>query len=203
MWSSYDCYLTGMRDVIGLNLPVHEKYIAWEKCAKLSGFRYVHEEFCMVSERPIKLSVDAQNRPHSNGSPSHIWRDGFFINFWHGVRLPNDIWSTQLTIEKISSEKNAEVKRTMMEIYGMDKYLDDCGANPIDQTIDQHGNPVELFMLPNSQLPIVRVVNSSPEPDGSFKNYVLTATKKVNRAVDALASLAGTTADKYIPVLES
>jgi len=58
-------------------------------------------------------------------------------------------------------------------------------------------------MLPNSQLPIVRVVNSSPESDGTFKNYVLTATKKTKSAIEAISSLAGTSAEHYIPILES
>ena len=202
MWASFECYLTAMRDVLGLQLPEHEKYAAWEACAKLGGFRWMHEEFCIVTERPVTLLTDDNGRPHGDGEPSHQWRDGFFINFWHGVRLPDDVWNSQMTVEKINSESNVEVKRAYMEIYGMDNYLRDINAVPIDVAEDSH-NPIELFSLPDSELPIVRVVNSSPEPDGSYKNYVLTSPVHTTSARAAVAALAGTDPQYYQPLIES
>jgi hypothetical protein len=77
-----------MRDVIGLDLPEHEKYAAWEQAAIYGGFRVLHEKFCMVCDFPERLLVDAQDRPHCETGPSHRWRDGWSIYHWHGVRVP-------------------------------------------------------------------------------------------------------------------
>lgn len=79
MWAAWECYLTSARDILGLRLPAHEKYDAWERAAIHGGYRYMHEEFCMVSDFPEVLEVDAQNRPHCDSGPSHRWRDGWSL----------------------------------------------------------------------------------------------------------------------------
>ena len=36
----------------------------------------MHEQFCIVSERPIVLTVDLESRPHNDTGPFCLWRDG-------------------------------------------------------------------------------------------------------------------------------
>ena len=120
MWSSYDCYLSGARDILGLQLPPHTKYAAWERCAKLGGYRWMHEEFCMVCEFPKSLSIDELNRPHCSDGPSHEWNDGWKLWYIHGVKVTEQIIMrpSTITIEQIRAEQNAEVKRIMIERLG-------------------------------------------------------------------------------------
>jgi hypothetical protein len=151
MWSYWDCYLSAFRGVMGLELPEHEKYAAWESCAKEGGFRIMHEEFCMVSDRPSVLRVDDQNRPHCEDGPSHQWRDGWSLYHWHGVRVP-DSWildKASLTPQQALGQENTELRRAACEIVGWAKILKELKASTIDVDLPQIGTLVEVG-LPDS-----------------------------------------------------
>jgi hypothetical protein len=138
MWASYDCYLSAMRDVIGLRLPVHDKYHWWEQAAIHGAFRVMHEEFCIVSDFPEVLRVDDQNRPHCESGPSHRWRDGWSLYHWHGVRIPAE-WienKAHLTPAVALSQENAELRRAACEIIGWDRILSELNAITIDADPD-------------------------------------------------------------------
>lgn len=88
MWAGSESYLTAARDILGLRLPEHEKYAPWEQAAIHGGPRVMHPDFCIVSDFPEHISVDAENRPHNENGPSHRWRDGWTLYHWHGVKVP-------------------------------------------------------------------------------------------------------------------
>jgi hypothetical protein len=182
MWSAWDCYLTAARDVLGLNLPPHEKYAAWEECAQLGGFRLMHPEFCMVSDFPERLSKDEQNRPHCDDGPSHRWRDGWSLWFIHGVAVTEQIVMRPdtLTIAQIDGETNAEVRRVMIQRYGIARYVQESGAEVVHELPDNYFlkglQGARLLRKPrpgDSDLIVCQVRNSTPEPDGSVKPYFL------------------------------
>jgi hypothetical protein len=124
MWSALDCYLTAARDVLGLRLSAHEKYAAWEQCAIEGGFRWMHKEFCMVSDFPEVLRVDEQSRPHCDDGPSHRWRDGWELYYIHGVKVTRQIVVApeSITIKQVREETNAEVRRVKLERMGWEKF---------------------------------------------------------------------------------
>lgn len=182
MWSAWACYLSAARDVLGLRLPQHAKYAAWERAAKCGGFRWMHKEFCIVSDFPEVLRVDAQNRPHCADGPSHRWRDGWALYHVHGVRVESWIVEhpERITVQAIEAERNAEVRRVMIERYGWPRYIADCGAEIVDAVGDDHeivglrGAKLLRKVLPDEPEPIVYLSmhNSTPEPDGSVKTYL-------------------------------
>jgi len=182
MWSSWECYLTAARDILGLRLPVHEKYAAWEQAAIHGGFRIMHPEFCMVSDFPERLLVDEENRPHCADGPSHRWRDGWSLYYWHGVRVTRQIIEQPetITVEQIEAEQNAEVRRVMLERYGWARYIRDCGARVVDEVGEDHeiiglrGARLLRKDLPGEPEPIVylEMRNSTAEPDGSYRRYL-------------------------------
>lgn len=128
MWASYDCYLSSVRDVLKLDLPIFEKYAKWEQCAIEGGFRWMHEEFCIVSDFPEIMKVDDQNRPHCDDGPSHRWRDGWELYYIHGVKVARQIVVApeSLTVAQVREEKNAEVRRVMIERMGWDKFCSEA-----------------------------------------------------------------------------
>jgi len=168
-WSAWDSYLTFFRDVVGLKLPEYDAYKHYSDLSELSGPRLVHADFCMISDRPELLTVDEQNRPHNETGPFCRWRDGSALYAIHGVRVP--AWVVlhheRITVDSIHKEDNTEVQRVMIERFGWDRYADECGAVVLDHD-ERYGTlmkgPGGLFL---------RVVNRSPEPDGSFRNYIL------------------------------
>src|SRR5690606_683948 len=130
-----------------------------------------------------------------------MYPDGWRIYAIHGVRVPGDIIETpgSITPGRITAEGNAEIRRVMMEIYGLDRYLRDIGAQPVHA--DEYG---ELFRIDGMTMPVVRVITSTPEPDGSRNVYVLTAAREDCRtAHDAVASTFGLTADTYCPAVQT
>jgi hypothetical protein len=149
MWSAYDCYLTAFRDVLGLVLPEHEKYKAWEACAIEGGFRVMHEDFCIVSDRPEILRVDAENRPHCEDGPSHRWRDGWSLYHWHGVRIPDEwMQGKKPTAQEALMWPNIEQRRAACEIVGWSKIMEQLDA----RVIDAHEND-EIGTLLEAEIP--------------------------------------------------
>jgi hypothetical protein len=127
MWAAWAAYTDYWSRVMPQHRPelahIYAKAACWLKLARISGFRYVHQDFCLVSEKPIRLlteNVDGRYVPHCADGPSHLWSDGFAIYHWHGVRVPSWVieHKDQITLQKIQDESNAEVARSMREIHG-------------------------------------------------------------------------------------
>jgi hypothetical protein len=177
MWSAWDCYLSAFRDVLGLRLPEHDLYRAWEACAIEGGFRVVHEEFCIVSDRPEVLSVDARNRPHGEAGPSHRWRDGWSLWYWHGVQVPQHVVESpeSITLTEIRAERNAEVRRVMIERFGHERYCREAALQVVDQCSADHRfvGLRTARLLRDADVTLLDLLNSTPEPDGTVKRYVI------------------------------
>ena len=95
------------------------------------------------------------------------------LYFWHGVLVPAFVivrpdW---ITVEHIETEDNAEVRRVMVERYGEDKYIIDSGLKPVAH--DDFGELFRKDFAGDTPLVYVKVMNSTPEPDGSIKPYFL------------------------------
>ena len=203
IWSPWDCYLTAARDILGLELPEHKKYAAWERAAKCGGFRWMHEKFCIVSDFPERLCVDAQNRPHSSDGPSHRWRDGWELYYWHGVRVTQQIVMEPqtLTIEQVRAEENAEVRRVMIERMGHERYLRECGATLAHE--DRYGKLWRAPRPDDTDIVMVEVINSTPEPDGSRNRYMLRVPPTTQTAHEGVAWTFGKTVAEYAPRVET
>jgi hypothetical protein len=166
MWAAWASFLQAARDVLGLQLPQHAKYQAWEDCAMHGGFRVLHEEFCMVSDFPVQIHKDAQNRPHNDHGPSHEWREGWKLYHIHGRRVEGWIVEhpERITVAHIEQEQNAELRRILIERYGTARYLLDSGARQIQR--DDFGVLYRKELTDDEPIVMVRVLNSTPEPDG-------------------------------------
>ena len=139
----------------------------------------MHEEFCIVCDRPEVLSVDNRNRPHGESGPSHRWRDGVEIHYWHGVRVPGHVVESPglITINEIRSEINAEVRRVMIERYGYERYCADAKLDLVDECSENHQivglRTARLWRDHHANMTLLDVLNSTPEPDGSIRRYVI------------------------------
>ena len=180
-WSAWDSYLTFFRHVVKLPID-YSKSDAWETLALHSGPRIVHSEFCMISDRPTVLTVDSQNRPHGENGPFCRWSDGFALYSWHGTQIPAWIIErpADITTAKIDAESNVEVRRVMISRYGLARYIQDSGAELVHSLPDNYYvrglQGARLFRKPrpnDTDIVMVAVKNSTPEPDGSVKDYFL------------------------------
>jgi hypothetical protein len=135
-WSGWPAWLSFFRHVVKLDESHGLDYSKWDhyEVAALAGPRYMHPEFCLVSEPPLELTVDDRNRPHRDDGPFCRWADGSRIYAFHGQYVPGWILERPdlLTVEKIKAEPNAEIRRVMVEKYGPSRYLIDAGAKFLD-----------------------------------------------------------------------
>jgi hypothetical protein len=202
MWAQYDAFLTAARDILGLRLPQHDVYSAWEECAIEGGFRLMHEEFCMVSDFPKTLEKDERNRPHCDNGPSHEWRDGWQLWHIHGVRVTEQVVlrPETLTVAQISEETNVEVRRVMIDRFGADRYIRESGLSPIDECPADHpmvglrGAKLYIKELDGDEpIMMLDMLNSTPEPDGSAKRYRIRVDPNAYGGVrDCLGAMAST-----------
>jgi hypothetical protein len=130
-----------------------------------------------LSDRPAIINRDDRGRLHSESGPSIAYRDGWALYHWHGVAVdPSVIEHPEtLTVESIKQESNAEVRRVLIERYGYDRYCTDAELKLIDHCSDAHPlvglRTAKLFR--DGDLVLLDVLNSTPEPDGTVKRYVL------------------------------
>lgn len=161
------------------------------------------EKVAFVCERPIKMSVDNQGRLHGEKDASMIFPDGSSAFCWHGVSVPPHVILRPelLDVRAIQAETNIEVRRVMIERYGQERFLVDSGAQLVHR--DQYG---ELYFkrLPNDEpMVMVKVVNQTPEPDGTRKVYFLRVPPTVTTAREAVAWTFDQPAGEYNPTEET
>jgi hypothetical protein len=229
MWAPWECYITAARDILGLDLPIYEKYKSWEQCAIEGSFRFMHKDFCMVSDFPSVLKVDESNRPHCEDGPSHQWRDGWSVYHWHGFRLPDDkifviTHPEKITAELIDKEENAEVKRIMIERFGMDKYLSSGNAKLIDESIESATGNVRQLYQKEIQGPeetikalFLKLIDATPQADGTRRQFIIPVHPECRpilhndtlgkeqelTALNAVASTFGLYGHEYCPQIET
>jgi hypothetical protein len=122
---------------------------------------------------------------------------------WHGMRVPAQIIKAPatITVAQIEAEANAEVRRVMIQRYGMARYLSDSGAKQISET--ERGTLYRKELAGDEPIVMVKVRNSTPEPDGSVKDYFLRVPPTMTNASEAVAWLCGKTAETYRPEVET
>ena len=197
MWSSYPGYLSAMRDVLKLTgLTCWDKYATWEACAIEGGFRYMHKDFCMVSDRPITLKVDAEDRPHCEDGPSHLWSDGWALYYWHGVSIPEE-WVTDkasLTAQMALTWENVEQRRVACEIVGWARIIKELDARVIDVDSDPEiGTLLEVDLPDSGKEKFIQVVC------GTGRIFCLPVPREMKTALQANAWSYGLDGETYRP----
>jgi hypothetical protein len=181
---------------------------AWEDVALQVGALLPIGDLCFVCEKPTRQAfnelptvsgADSNIDLHNSEGPALAYSDGFKIYAWHGVFVPGDVieFPDAITCQRIESEVNAEVRRVMIERYGASRYLEDSGAQLVH--CDDFGSLYRKELPNDEPLVMVKVVNSTPEPDGSYKDYFLRVPPDITTAREAVAWTFHLTEDDYQP----
>jgi hypothetical protein len=173
MSAPWECHLTAYRDVLGLRLPIHEAYKHREQAAINGGFRWMHHRFCLVSDFPEILSVNARNQPHAEFGPSHRWRDGFSIWHLNGVKVeqwmaerpPDEIDAREvLKIENVDQRRELILRMSMERVIGqlrptaLDVERRDVGGEYRLLAVEMnHGEPWRFLQMVNQSTGAVHV----------------------------------------------
>ena len=145
-YASWGAYVSFMRDVLGWDDPVLEKFAIEEELIKSCGWVWWHENVCVISDRPSIINRDAEGRLHCENGPSIAYRDGWALHHWHGVSVPLH-WiekRADLDPNEVIKTENTEQRAAGAEIVGWPKMLsvlkariiNDSGSPDIGQLIE-------------------------------------------------------------------
>jgi hypothetical protein len=155
-----------------LSVSIDRNYVDLvESC----GYYWVLNDVCFASERPRCINLDERGRLHSDAGQSIGYPSGWGLYHFHGVAVPRNVIEAPetITLEMIEAQSNIEVQRVMIERFGWDRYAAECGAQLIDHD-ERWGSLFSKQPLSMGEpILFLRAVNRSPEPDGTFRRYIL------------------------------
>ncbi len=130
------------------------------------------------------------------------------VYFWHGVMVPAFVvvrpdW---ITAKHVTTEANVEVRRVMLERMGVDRFMVEVDAKVLHEDSDKMGKRRRLLRIDqpgDEPLVAIEVTNSTQEPDGSWKNYVLRVPPTITRCPQAVAWTFDMSETEYKPAVES
>ena len=143
-WSGWASFLTFFRYVVKLDIDF-SNWHPYEMSVIHAGPQYVHEQFVIISDRPSRLNVDIEFRPHDENRAFCQYRDGSGLFAIRGVRMPR--WVVETQTEKLNpmdlmKMKNAEQRQIFVQKVGIER----CW-HKMATVIDKHGE-YELGDLP-------------------------------------------------------
>ena len=193
-------FYTVLRE-IGQN-PDVPPFQGLNQLAASAAWCWAYSKICLLSERPCLMRFDENNNLHCPGGPALAYRDGTSLYALNGIRVPADIALNleTLSAQDISEIQNQEVQRVVLEQFGYQRYLDELGARIVN--IDAYGT---LYRVVSGNRPqcIVRVKNSTPEPDGSFRAYFLRVPPDSRTARKSVAWTFDIPWQQFSPAVES
>jgi hypothetical protein len=174
--------------------------------AHAAGVVLFRERVALVADRPTSIHLDEQDRLHGDGGPALTYPDGSEVYAVHGVRVSQAVFEGRVTVDMIDSEPNVEVRRVMMERFGgVERFMSAAGATEVHR--DECGVLLERTFKVRStdsrRVVAVRVKNSTPEPDGTFKDYVLQVPPNTRTAREGVAWTFGLDAKDYRPAMQT
>lgn len=89
----------------------------------------------------------------------------------------------------------------MVERMGHERFLADVGAKPLQS--DDVGDLYRIELPDDEPIVLVGVVNSTPEPDGHSKRYLLRVPPTITSAREAVAWTFDVKPQHYRPALET
>ena len=209
VWGQHDSWLSYYDTFDTFGLVGCEPVRGLVKVAQSAGWWWAFDQAAVISERATVLHRDDEGRLHNAEGPAMMFPDGFGVYAVHGVRIDKE-WienPNTITPEVIDKHENAEISRVLMGLYGEDKYLEHVGAKKVAEDVDQFGQPRVLYRaeVPWSSEPVcmVRVINSTPDLDGSLKPYFLRVPPSVTTPQDGVAWTFGIEPDAYHPQIET
>jgi hypothetical protein len=143
--------------------------------AESCGFYWTFDDVCVAVDRPSIFEIDAAGHLHSGKGAALHYRDGWKVYSWHGELVPRRFIQFTLnpTIEACLREPNMTIRTRMINMFGMESFMTAAGAACIQQ--DECGQLLRIEFSSRWDEPVVavRVRNSTPEPDGTYKHYFI------------------------------
>lgn len=229
-WSGWRVFYLFCEEVLGIKYdPADSKklHIWIELCRNVHAF-LAYDTHCFVSAYPTHLSWDTRNRLHAEDGPALAYSDGQEVYASGGIRIKEPkmidllfVNPQKITAKDVSTEQNQEIKSLLLKKMGWPKYLKQVDAKLV-HTEEGYGELLSV-KIPGTTTDglFYKAMNSTPEPDGSVKEYILQCDPNLRpmkfkpdgtiefgkpqekTARNAAASLFGLRGEEYHPLVES
>ena len=152
-----------------------------------------------------RMRFDGDGRLHNwDGLPAAEWPNEKGLYFWHGVEMTESAGRdpAAVTPNRIAGWANAERRRVAMERIGVEPFMLALRGAVVQQ--DDYGRLWRTEReIDGEPLVAVEVVNSTPEPDGTYRRYFLRVPPSVRTARRGVAWSFGLTRKAYVPLMQT
>lgn len=159
--------------------------------AKHSFWMYPLSGICLVCDRPLFYRFNERDELHCTDGPALEFPDGWSIWAINGISVTEQIvmHPETLTPQEIEGQRDVEVRRIMMERYGVEKFIKSVSASLIHQTVfnERTCQLWRYHQTDDEDVTLLKVTNATAEPDGSFKDYWLRVPPSLTNALKAVA----------------
>ena len=199
--ATYDCVQKCSAELYPRELK--ERLDDWMLLSRSAHSYSFSENIALVSSFPKVVSTDENYALHCDNGPAFVTRDDIEYYFWHGTLIEKELYEKRARLKprEIDAVRNVSVRGALIEIYGRDRYFRDSKLKKVQQ--DSSGILYIKTLKDEEPVALVRVSNSTAEPDGSFKTYLLRVPPSMKTAREAVAWTFGLDPDEYDPVFES
>jgi hypothetical protein len=151
---------------------------------KSCGLVYPFEKFCIITDRPEIIKIDDGATLHCEDGPAILYRDGYSLFSWRGVRIPGE-WiedKASLTPEIALQWENVEQRRAACEILGWANILSRLDAVTVDKDDDPMvGELIEVTLPDSGREKFLRVLC------GTGREFALPVPPEMTTALQANA----------------
>ena len=152
-----------------------------------------------ASERHTSIHLDDRGDLHNLSGPALTYSDDWELWALHGAVVRKEFVQNLggLTPDAIANEKNVELRRALIEIFGLARFLRASGAKKVHD--DKWGTLWRMDIPGEEPMVMVELQNSTPEPDGQFKTYFLRVPPDMQTPHEALAWSFNKSPSEYDP----
>jgi len=164
-----------------------------------------NKRFALVTSEPKRLRINERGQLHFERGEAVLFRDGWGVSAINGIPVPTNFLKhpEMVTVEVIMNLPNMEVRRALIEAKGYQNWLQESEAKLLHEDLDGELRPRRLYAVPGMpRLNMLEVVNSTPEVDGTFKNYYLTVPAAMTHVEDAMAWMLDDQATELMKQIE-
>lgn len=178
-----ECKLENMEDIDGLMDITHQ-----------CGWVNMFDTHVFISERPLHILFDDQERLHCEDGPAILYEDGFEVYSWHGQRVPKK-WITEgLTATEALTCENIEQRRAACEILGWVRILDELKG----EELHVDGDP-EIGTLVAVDIPDIGKETFLRVQCGTGREFAIPVPPECKTALEANAWTYGLEPYEYKP----
>ncbi len=179
-----------------------DRLVGLVELARSGGWWWPMRRAVVLAERPALLERDDDGMLHCDNGPAAVYRDGWSLHAWHGVGVARWLIDEpqRVTTGLITHHADVPMQRVLLERYGYERYVRDMGS---EVQSDDWGTLWRAPTFHDEPVVMVQVLNATPEPDGSFKDYFLRVPPWVTSARQAVAWTFGSEAQSYAPEVQT